>query len=43
MHHIAMRRHPDRASEHAGEVELAAPGYAGEGSDLDRLVQVGQM
>jgi len=41
MHHVTMRRHADRASEHACEVELAAPDDAGERGYLNRLVQMG--
>jgi hypothetical protein len=39
-HDVAMRRHADRLSEHACEVERTAPRNVGERADLDRLVEV---
>ena len=41
MHHITVRRHADRSSEYACEVEWAAPRDSRERGDFDRFVQVG--
>ena len=38
---VAMRGHADGSGEHAREMERAAPCYFCQGSDLDRLIEVG--